>query len=544
MKNNPFLFWPITFLFFGIPYLHFYLSRTHALFLNEAFSYLVIVISGISFSLFVSKFLKSNLNDEYKNMPIVVLIGIIILYSSFLFLITISNYNRMISQSIDVQHYHIQVWKLSEFTIPSYNWSQHFEPILFFLAPIYWFFKEPGILMILQAIIFISGAIPVYLTVKKYLYSRLVGLSLAFAYLAFGGTQFGIAYGFHPIMFFPTIFLWMYYFYKEKRGKLYFLFVLLSLMVKEEVSFIMIFWGIYLFIFKKDRKLGALTIGLGVLWYILCFYIIFPKFNPGQGFGYWGQYSQQYGNGVIGIIAYIILNPLDFLKTLITPSYKIDTFVQSFGSFSFLMFLFPPSFIIVIPALFEKLLSNNIAAVNGAHYSAALTAVTLVATIESLMRIVKSKLFIEYAGKASLFIGALLLYLAFFFNMLYGFYAFSLLPNAQRTGYPVGKISVEPSDENLLFLSRVIDSIPKQASVAAQYQIIPHLNKHFELITDIPKENENADYVLVDTQLPPPVLTDTKLLNDYLDKLDKSDKYNLAINNLGVVLFKRADSKF
>jgi len=535
----------VSILFLVFPFLYFYLRiwHRHSIFTNELFTYLIIAVLGILFSLFIARQLHNKTGDESRNGLLLIFAGMIIFYSLFLFLIIVSNYNRMVSQSIDVQHYHVQLWKLSEFTIPSYNWSQHFEPILFFITPIYWLIKSAGILMIIQAIVFISGVIPIYLTGKKHLHSRLIGLSLAFSYLAFGGTQFGIAYGFHPIMFFPTIFLWMYYFYTQKRIKLYLLFVVLSLFVKEEVSFIMIFWGIYLFFFKKDKTLGLATSVLGVFWYVLCFSIIFPKFNPG-GFGYWGQYTQTNGTGILGIIMHAVSNPLNFLKTLITPSFKIDTFFQSFGSFGFLLFLFPPSFIIVLPSLLEKLLSSNIAAMNGTHYSSALTGATLIATIEAIDKISRKKYLTKLTGNIHLFIGVLVFYLALFFNMLYGYYAFSFIPNAHRTGYPVGNVSVEPSDQNLLLLSRVIDAIPKQASVSAQYQIVPHIHKSFTLVDNIPHEPENADYVLVDTQLPPPVLTDTKIINKYLESLDQNKNYQLVVNNLGIVLFKKINTKF
>lgn len=544
----------VSILFLAFPFLYFYLRiwYRYSILTNELFTYLVIAVLGILFSLFITKQLNKNVREELKNGLLLLFAGLVIFYGIFIFLITVSNYNRMVSQSIDVQYFHEVAWQLSEFKVPYLYgwdkpiyaaWSQHFAPILFFISPIYWFIKTAGMLMVIQALIFISGTIPIYLTSKNYLRSRLIGLSLLFAYLAFGGTQFGIAYGFHEIMLFPTIFLWMYYFYIQKRIKLYLLFVLLSLFVKEEVSFIMIFWGIYLFLFKKDRLLGSVTMTLGIFWYILCFSIIFPKFNPG-GFGYWGQYTQTNDTGVLGIIIYAVSNPLGFLKTLVTPSFKIDTFFQSFGSFGFLLFLFPPSFIIVIPSLLEKLLSSGIAAMNGTHYSAALTGVTLVATIESIYKIQRRKYFTNFIGNINVFIGIFLFYLALFFNMLYGYYAFSLIPNANRTGYRVGNVFVEPSDQNLLLLSRVIDAIPKQASVSAQYQIVPHIHKSFTLVDNIPHEPESADYVLVDTQLPPPVLTDTSIINKYLEKLDQNKNYQLVVNNLGVVLFKRVDSKF
>jgi uncharacterized membrane protein len=515
-----------------------------SIFDNEIITYLIISALGIFFSFFIVKQINGIFDNGLKKNLLIIFAGAIVLYGLFLIFMSLLNYDRMVSPSIDIQYFHVELWKLSQFTIPTYEWSQHFSPILFFIAPIYWIIKAAGILMFLQAIVFISGIVPIFLISKKYLRSRLVGLSLAFAYLAFGGTQFGIAYGFHEIMFFPTIFLWMYYFYTQKKTKLYILFVILSLFVKEEVSFIMIFWGIYLLLIKKDKVLGTVTSVFGVLWCVLCFQIIFPAFNPQGGFIYWGQYDQSLGSGFLGLVKFIIFKPLAFLKDLITPSFKIDTFFQSFGSFGFLLFLFPPSFIIVLPSLFEKLLSNNIAAMNGTHYSAALTGVTLVATMESLCAIFKNKYFPKHITDMHLFMGILIFYLAFFFNMLYGYYAFSLIPSVHRTGYPVGNVIIDPSDENLTLLYKIIDQIPKGASISAQYQIIPHINKPYALIHNIPNPSEDSDYVLFDTQLPPPVLTDTQTINDYLGGLGRNKNYKLVVNYLGIGVYKKINSPY
>src|SRR3989344_6697660 len=177
----------ISALFLATPYLYFYLRIWHrySIFTNELFTYLIIVIFGILFSLFIAKHLPNKTGEESKNGLLLTFTGIVILYGLFIFLITVSNYNRMVSQSIDVQYFHQTVWQLSEFKVPylygwdkpTYAiWSQHFAPILFFISPIYWLIKSAGGLMIIQAIVFISGVIPIYLTIKRYLHSRLIGL--------------------------------------------------------------------------------------------------------------------------------------------------------------------------------------------------------------------------------------------------------------------------------------------------------------------------------------------------------------------------------
>lgn len=508
--------------------------------------YIGIFITSLLFAGILSRLLIQKIELETKNLLLLIFGLCVVSYAIFILLITYSNYSRMVSPSIDVFYYHQVVWQLSEFKIPYLYrfsqslypaWSQHFEPILYLISPFYWLVKDAAVLMILQAAVFVSGALPIYLTVKRRFGSRFLGTSIAFSYLAFGGTQFGIAYGFHPIMLFPTVFLWMYYFYLQKNIKLYFLFVILSLFVKEEVAFIMIFWGIYLLVFKKD-KLGLLTSILGLLWYLLCFSVIFPKFSAG-GFGYWGQYDVQGATGVFGIFQFVFFHPLKFLKTLITPSYKIDTIFQSFGSFGYLPLLFPPSIVILFPSLMEKLLSSGIAAINGTHYSAALTGTTLVSMFESLLFLTKRNLLARYIQNKNIFFGLFIFYIALFFNLIFGYYAFSLFPTAVRTAFVLDGNIVDPSEQNLNLLDQAIASIPKNATVAVEYEIATHMNRDYKLITTIPNKNEDADYVLVDASLPPPTLTKAEDINNYLFDLVKTKKYKVNGSLDGITLLKK-----
>lgn len=543
MKNRVFIFKNILFvlsilIFLSIPFAYLIIASKHinSILINTTFSYPLFLVIGLILALFVSKYLENKIDTGLKEYLVLGLKIIVVIYALYLFLVTYSNYNRYVSQSIDVSYYHYTVWQLSEFKIPYIwegttipVWSQHFEPILFFIVPIYWLIQKAGILMILQAAFVISGAIPIYMIIRDDLKSRLNALAVSFAYLAFGGLQFGFAYGFHPIMFFPTLFLWTYYFYTHKKIKLYFLFVLLSLFVKEEVAFIMMFWGFYLLIVKKEKLIGPLTMFSGLIWYFLCFNLIFPHFNR-EGFGYWGQYDQSAGKGVLGIIQFLLFKPAAFLNALITPSYKIDTIMHTFGSFSFLPFIYPVSFIFIIPVLLEKLLSSDIAGASGAHYSAAITGVTVVAVIESLHFLFKRKL-PQRIGSLKVFTGILIFYVALFANTIYGYRDFALSPFVNKYA---------SSDENIALLSEVISKIPKEASISAQYQIAPHIQKPIEKIRVGPNTPESSDFVIVDTQLLP-VLTDAKTINKNLEALEKNKNYQLVVNNLGVVVFRKVN---
>lgn len=536
MKLNPAIISLISIIFTTIPFILFYYAfySGNSVFKNSVndhveLFYLLFIILSFTFSILFTKSLIDH-NKISTNTKVLLLLFfkiIIVIYAVILVFNTTSRFNTYRSEAIDVRFFREELWQMSSFEIPQLQWAQHFSPIFYFLVPLFWVVKNGAFLMFIQALFVVSGAVPLYFSAKEKLKSQFLGLSIITAYLTFGGLQFGFAYGFHEIMFLPPLLFWAYYFLIKKRIKLYFLFILLSLFVKEEVSFIMIFWGIYL-IYKKNYPFALGTLVLGVFWYILCFYIIFPYFNHGKGFGYWGQYSNG-ANGILGIVMYSVSHPFEFIKSLLNPKYKIDTILHSFGNFSFLSFLYPPSLIIVIPSLFEKLLSSNIAAKNGFHYSSAITAVSIISTIESIFYIQKRKIFSKIVKNRNNFLGIIILYVAVSANLLYGYHPLSPLLIGKERGLTDGQVMI---------LNRALDLIPPAASVAAQYHIGSHIDKPYWLIHDGPGDNETADYAIINTDLNL-IMSEREYLEKSTMKLLKDNKYEVILNEGGTILFKR-----
>lgn len=544
-----FLVFIVTFIFLVFPFYYFYqlLKINDSNLLSPQMVYPVITLAGFLFALFIEKNIRYKPDNNTAYLIFLSAILCLSLYAAFLFFMTISRYANYISEVIDVSFFHTIIWELSEFKIPylwlldqpmSPAWSQHFSPILIFIAPLYWLIKNAGLLMIVQAAAVISGVFPIYLLCKLILKSRSIGLSLAFAYLAFGGLQFGYAYGFHEIMFFPALFFWAYYFYVRKKSKSYFLFILLSLIVKEETAFIVGAWSIYLLLFKRDKFYGLITAAFAFFWYLLCFNLIFPYFNHGKEFGYWGQYSQEGGSGALGIIKFILLNPLGFFKTLVTPTVKIETFLQTFGAFSFLLFLYPPSLIIVVPSLLEKLLSSGIAMGNGAHYSAAITAVTIIATIESFPHFYRYTFIKKYIHNKNVFFSILIVYIALFSNIFYGYRGYSLVPFVHNTIYEKGL-----DENNHLLLNKIIDAIPDNAVVAAQYQILPHIKRHYTKLISWPGTTGKEDFIIIDTELIPVLGATSEDYNKEIDKLSHNNTYQLAVSQYGILVYRKSTFK-
>lgn len=539
-----------TIFFLALPFIYFYADALHYLpFLNYTFvGYFVIAPSSLLFAYYIEKNIGPTLKIESKQMLFLTAVILVSVYAFYLFLVTWYMFDNFFSQGADLVYFQQYIWQLSEFklpyiwglTVPDYPvWSQHFSPFIALLVPFFWISHSAGLLLMEQALVVLSGTIPIYFIAKRHLHSRGVGLALSFAYLSFGGIQFGMEYGFHEIMFFPTVFLWAYYFYVTKRKYLYFFFIFLSLLIKEEVAFIVLFWGIYLILLRKDRIGGTVTAAMGLVWSYVCFSLIFPYFNQGKSFGYWGQYDQAGGSGLSGIIKGIMFNPLKFLETLVTPPLKIDMMLQTFGQFSFLLLFFPPALLIIVPSLMEKLMSSSVAMGNGAHYSAAICAVTIIATFEALPHIGKYKIVNKYIHYKNLFFTILIFYVGFFSNVLYGFIDYSLAPN-----HGIYMLETNITDDNRQLLKQIINNIPHNATVSSNAPIPPHLNKYYKDTIMWPDTVGQEDFVLIDTQFSPAYGTSGKVYNDALDKLNKNQNYQLAFSQNGILVYRRKSFKF
>lgn len=533
---------------FLFPFIYF----IYTLFLSqvEKTRYFGFVVANYSIFIFLSFILafiitalynkKNNLLRNNKEIIFITLLLLNILYAIYLFIISMERYVTFSSQAIDVPYFHYALVQLSHFQIPKiwdiptrYVWADHFSPILILLTPIYWIAQNGTLLMISEISIVLSGTIPLYHSAKHLLRSRFIALALVTSYLTFGGLQWGYAYGFHEIVLFPTFFLWMYYFYIKKKMWPYFLFAILTLSIKEEVVFIMAFWGMYTLAFHKNKAYSMGTILLAGFWYILCFNIVFPYFNQGSGFGYWGQYNDAGGkSGIVGLTQTALLRPGVFLQSLITPAYKIDTIFHIFAPFAFLPILYPPAILIILPSLLEKLLSNTLPSYIGAHYTSAIAGVTMVACIEALQYLLKGSFLFKkvFLFRQKIFWGTVIIYCATSAGLFYGYAPLSPINIFRQDLQSLSYIES-------LSLQKAIEMVPKNASVSAHAILIPHFNKPLGMIKHGPLPNDDADYIIWDNRLPDYFYKDNieKIMNSLVDR----KKYELILYENAAILLKR-----
>lgn len=126
--------------------------------------------------------------------------------------------------------------------------GEHMSPGLYLLVPLWSCFPRIELLMFIGAAAVVSACVPIYGLARRFGSSAGVAAMLAFSYLLYPSTGrviYGAQYGFHEVLLVIPLMLWSLYFYTRRRWKLTFLFVLLSLSMKENIAIVYGGFGLY-----------------------------------------------------------------------------------------------------------------------------------------------------------------------------------------------------------------------------------------------------------------------------------------------------------
>ena len=161
----------------------------------------------------------------------------------------------------------------------------HFSPILLAIVPLYWLFPYAETLLVLQAVVVASGAIPTYLIARRAVNER---LALAFSsfYLLYAPLLAANLYDFHVESFLPVLLLFTFYLTESRRYVKVWVPIVLSLATTEASPPLIASMMLYFIIREKrnwkSRKWEIFLLVLMVPIYLLERHIM-GLFAPGQG---------------------------------------------------------------------------------------------------------------------------------------------------------------------------------------------------------------------------------------------------------------------
>lgn len=389
------------------------------------------------------------------------------------------------------------IWHMSRLEIPQstirdvpWIFGDHFHPIITFLAPIYAIFPDARTLLAAQSLLLALGVVVIYLWARRANMLPLWAVILSFIYLTHPGIQGAANSEFHEIAFAPVLILAVFYNMRQRNWKLFFLFALLLLLVKEEFALWVAAIGVYLLVKEKQTRAGLATIAGAVIYFVLAVAVIMPKLNyAGIGYAY-GSLYPGFENGFAQGVAHYLSNPGDAVKLVLQNPEKwwtIGFYLLSLAPF--LLFAIA-DIILFIPALALRVFTSyKYLSYAGLYYNVVFTPLAMAVFFHFADRVGNNSLLQKLAKlfdhiRVDLMAWAIAFLLAVNFFYTFGYsYLLDPVHNWNAISRPYGKETIE-----------LLAQIPSDAAVSASSSLLPHLSQRDKVYV-LPKITD-AEYVI------------------------------------------------
>lgn len=485
------------------------------------------------------------------------------------------------------------LWLTDYFGTNLPRWAMsHVDPILLIFVPLFALIPHPMTLVVLQLVLVIFSSVLIYLIANLELRSKPAAAILGLAYLFYPAIGFLTAWtGFHGVTVAIPFFLGAFYLYElmYKKGNvtkkglvIFWILLVLTMMGKEQLPLYILIYGIFIWLFRKNFKLGLSMMSVGAVWFALAFFVIIPAFAHYRVDGYrkfaeslslstttvrdvensnyflsrYEEFGDSYADVAIGMITHPKL-----LVEVIFGGQKLDNFRRTFQPVGYLPLAYPPLFIMSFPDILINY-STTAGGIGTAeiynHRVSMIVPVVFLSVIYAIGFFAGSskKKFVVLG--LSTFVLGMNIYTSYTYNnpvflwltqavqkRVTGLIAFAKTDTevAFNEDLKVGDIvRLTPLENKDRECAReVIGMIPDEASVSGPDYLGAHLSLR-ETYAIFPALYHDADYVIVDV-FSRKILTildvDITLVRDVVGDLIKDENYRLEAGCGNLFVFKK-----
>lgn len=238
------------------------------------------------------------------------------------------------------------------------HFAVHLSPVFYVLLPFYKLVPRPETLLVLQALLVISGIIPLCLLTRFLRFTRLQTLCFGLMYCAYPAFMGGCFYDFHENKFLTVIILWTMYFLETGRFKSMVCSAALLLLVKEDAPVYAACIGLYLFLYKRQHRYGAMVFIGSCLYFSMAIWYI-NRFGDGAMVNRFDNFISDKRLGLISMFKTILVNPAYVLSQIAVKD-KLIFFLQMLLPLGFLPLMARDwrKWTLVIPFVLINLMSN------------------------------------------------------------------------------------------------------------------------------------------------------------------------------------------
>lgn len=273
--------------------------------------------------------LAGSLSDALSRRIVAGALGVLVVsFAVYMSWHAIAQHRAIHTRSYDLAIYDNMMWNLLRGS-PLQAWpelqngashvSVHATLAAVLLAPFYALWQKPEMLLVLQAALCSSAAIPLYLIVRRRMESRWIALAFTCFYLAYGPLQQPMMYDFHFLTLAPFFVGWTVWAFEANLRWLLVLAFVVTLLVREDVAATVTMAAFACLLSGRRIRWAAGGVLLGTTYFLLMKFAIMPRLAGGTTTFtplYWHLMTpSQVGLG--RALETITLNPAFTLGTLV-----------------------------------------------------------------------------------------------------------------------------------------------------------------------------------------------------------------------------------
>lgn len=362
------------------------------------------------------------------------------------------------------------------------HFAVHVSPALYIFLPIYFIFPSPVTVAICQVLAIYSGIIPFILIGKKYNLDNRLLMLLSVVFAASPVLAGGCMFDFHENCLLVPFLMWMFYFYEKKKTVPMFIFVVLTLLVKEDAFIYICVFAAYIIVAKKHFKKGFMMIVVALGWFLTACFLL-QRYGTGVMTNRFDAMMAG-GGGLFDVIKTVLFNPAYTSKLMLETdpvgTEKLFYVLQLLFPLALMPFITKKSArLILLTPILLNLLTSYIYQYNiFFQYSFGICTLLLYTTMLNTadLKMKNRKLAARLSAGLSLMM----------FCMI-------ILP---QYGNYVGRYKT--NTEMYKRMDAVLENIPEDKSVCATAFLVPKLSQRKEIYEAYYHEKFDTDYLIVD----------------------------------------------
>ncbi|MBI4091286.1 DUF2079 domain-containing protein [candidate division WWE3 bacterium] len=541
----------------------------------------------------------------YRHVPLLILIGVCFLILGVAVKVTmfrylnyeygkfdLGNMSQMVYNSL-----HGNFMEVTDYfgtNMPRWGMS-HVDPFLLVFVPFYAFFPDPRVLIVGQLALLIFSALPIYFLARKVLAADWPALFLSLAYLFYPANGYLLAWtGFHSVTAVVPFFITAFLIFEDMHSKrsypgfkmfLFFVMLFLTMMGKEEISLIIVMYGLFILLFRRSKKVGSILVLSGLVWFAVAFFVIIPRsahyriegykrfaksvdldVDPGRDVlkpNYFLSRYDDFGSSYLEVFKNVVFNPVKVSEVFFSGDKK-ENFSMTFLPVLYLPFFYIPVLSIAAPEFVINYLTTSGGIGTSEIYNHRISMIIPILFISLVYAISFwdqfSKTFFRSAFKfLPHFLAFILLLSNIYYSHKFGnpimlwftqslskriqFKALAKEPEQSVKGYGIGdqvKINRLETKDRRCF-DEALSLIPSDFSVTSPDYLGDHLSLR-KVNALFPANFDTSDFVIVDVfskKVQTILGVDSSLVSKVVGKVVRDPNYKLVYSCSNLFVFKR-----